>query len=130
MYKTEAIKKVLKKINPYTNIKTSCIKLNNNNITKVLNNERIICEAFDKAKSKAMLVNTLINKIPNCTIIAGSGMAGYENANNITTKQFGKRLFVCGDGKTDISDGAGLMSPRVAACAGHQSNKILELILK
>jgi len=29
---------------------------------------------------------------------------------------------------TEISPGVGLMAPRVAICAGHQANKVLQLI--
>jgi sulfur carrier protein ThiS adenylyltransferase len=40
-----------------------------------------------------------------------------------------RRVYVCGDGETDSTAGAGLMAPRVAVCAGHQANKVLQLIL-
>lgn len=129
MYKTNAIKNVLEQINPYIKIKTSCVKLNAENILAYLGEDNIICEAFDKAESKAMLVNTVIEKLPQSRVVSASGMAGYGSANNIVTKQLGNRLYICGDQTTDILDGTGLMSPRVAVCAGHQSNKILEIIL-
>lgn len=62
-------------------------------------------------------------------MISGNGMAGYADANEIQTKQIMTRLYVCGDGSTDVGDGMGLMAPRVAVCAGHQANKVLQLII-
>ena len=40
-----------------------------------------------------------------------------------------RRLYLCGDETTDIGEGMGLMAPRVAVCAGHQANQVLQLIL-
>ena len=39
-----------------------------------------------------------------------------------------KNFYLCGDEKTGIEDGMGLMAPRVALCAAHQANQIIELI--
>ena len=90
----------------------------------------IVCEAFDVPDQKAMLVNGLLATCPKTVIVAGSGMAGYEDANAIRTEQRMRRLYVCGDQTTDVGAGIGLMAPRVAICAGHQANKVLQLILE
>ena len=57
-------------------------------------------------------------------------MAGFGDANDIRTRKMMRRLYVCGDEKTDIADGVGLMSPRVTLCAAHQANKVLQIILE
>ena len=41
-----------------------------------------------------------------------------------------RRLYVCGDQKTDVGGGIGLMAPRVAACAAHEANKVIQLIME
>ncbi len=42
-----------------------------------------------------------------------------------------QRLYVCGDRKTDVgNNGLGLIAPRVAACAAHEANKVLQLIMQ
>ena len=38
-----------------------------------------------------------------------------------------KNLYVCGDEKSDINKGIGLMSPRVNICAAHQANMVISL---
>jgi len=72
----------------------------------------------------------VLSQCPGTTIVSGNGMAGYGDSNSITTKRTMRRLYVCGDGTTDIGDGMGLMAPRVAICAGHQANKVIQLILE
>ena len=89
----------------------------------------IVCEAFDGAEEKAMLVNTLLSESKTVKIIAGSGMAGFGRANEIVTRKISERLFVCGDGKTDVADGEGLTASRVIICAGHIASKAVEMIL-
>ena len=52
------------------------------------------------------------------------------DTNDIQTRKMMRRLYVCGDQKTDVGNGIGLIAPRVAACAAHQANKVLQLILQ
>ena len=37
---------------------------------------------------------------------------------------------MCGDQKTDVGDGIGLIAPRVSACAAHEANQVLQLIMQ
>ena len=127
MYKTDAIKDILKRINPYIKIDTKCVNIDSENAADIFGCFRIVCEAFDKPENKAMLVNELLQKT-NATVVAGSGMAGYLSSNSIVTKKVMQRLYLCGDGETDIDDVNGLMAPRVAICANHQANMVIRLI--
>ncbi|SHJ53658.1 sulfur carrier protein ThiS adenylyltransferase [Hathewaya proteolytica DSM 3090] len=130
MKKTEALASRLKEINPYIELETLDIKISEEQVYDIFYQYKYVCEAFDKAETKAMFVNSLLEKCKNTTVISGSGMAGYHDANNICTRKLGRRLYICGDNKSDIEDGIGLMAPRVAICAGHEANKVIELILK
>lgn len=53
MYKTDALKSLLLKINPYLDIQTDCVKVTEENIVDLLGDEPIICEAFDRPGSKS-----------------------------------------------------------------------------
>ena len=77
-----------------------------------------------------MLAEQVLLGLPQAYLIAGSGMAGWGDTDQIHTRRAGKRFFICGDEETDIGDGTGLMAPRVAVCAGHQANKVVQLILQ
>ena len=127
-YKTDALLNNLKNISPYTVITSQCVKLNEENIPELLAPYDIICEAFDKADQKAMLVNSVLENFPEKYLISGNGMAGFGSSNDIITRRITKRFYICGDGKSDISDGIGLVSARAAVCAAHQANMILRII--
>ncbi len=129
MYKTEALKNEIEDINPFIEVIVDTIKVTEENISSLFLDDDIICEAFDNPKNKAMLVNTLIEKLPSKKIVSASGMAGYESSNTIKTKKITNNFYLCGDNTTDAKIGRGLMSPRVSICAGHEANMILRLIL-
>lgn len=128
--KTEALHSILSQINPWLDIETRQIKITSENARGLLAGWPIVCEALDRPGQKAMLVGTLLTQCPDCVIVSGNGMAGLGDANLIRTQRKLRRLYVCGDGTSEIAPGAGLMAPRVAICAGHQANKVLQLILE
>lgn len=129
MPKTEALKRILLKINPYINVSYENVKVDNKNIKQLFTGFNIVCEAFDNPSAKAMIVSELLSRDSETIIVSGSGMAGYGDANEIKTEKKFLRLYVCGDGKSDAFEGIGLMAPRVMICAGHQANMIVRLIL-
>lgn len=128
MYKSDALYDTLKRIAPYCDIRKDCVKLDAENITKLLADADIIVEAFDKADQKAMLVNCVLENMPEKYLVSGSGMAGIAPSNMITTKRVTKRFYVCGDGVSDVNDGMGLVSSRVLICAGHQAHAVIRII--
>ena len=127
--KTEALRDRLLKINPYITINYKTVRVDTTNATEIFGSYGIVCEAFDKAENKAMLINTLLEKCPDTVIVSGSGMAGALSANTIVTRRVFDRLYICGDGVTDMADANGLMAPRVAVCANHEANMALRLML-
>ena len=128
--KPDALLDILNHINPYLKYETVFTKVTADNIVPIFDGFPLICEAFDKPDQKAMLVQQTLAQLPNATVVSGNGMAGIGNSNAIETRQMMRRLYVCGDRQTDVGNGIGLVAPRVAICAGHQANKILELILQ
>lgn len=129
MSKTEAMQEILAEINPYLDVKTRFVKVTSENAVELFGDYPIVCEAFDKADQKSMLVNTLLEGTEDLVIISGNGMAGTGSCNDIRTVHKLRRLYVCGDEKTDIGDGVGLMAPRVMVTAGHQAGQVIRLIL-
>ena len=127
--KTDALKENLLRISPYISIETDNTRITEENAARLLAGEDIICEAFDSAEDKAMLVNFLLENMPEKYVVAASGMAGLESANTIKTRKVAGRFYLCGDGKSDIADGGGLFASRVMACAAHQANMILRIIM-
>ncbi len=127
-YKADALYDTLKRIAPYCEIVKEQVKLNESNIPKLLADDDIIVEAFDKADQKAMLVNCVLEELPEKYLVSGSGMAGIAPSNMITTKKIAKRFYICGDGVSDVADGMGLVASRVLVCAGHQAHAVIRII--
>ncbi len=129
-YKTEAILKQLKMINPYITYEIHTKKLTADNSAEIFKDCSIVCEAFDGAEQKAMLIETILVELPHTKIVSGNGMAGYDSANTIVTRKAFDRLYICGDESNDVADTLGLIAPRVMVCAAHQATMALRLILE
>lgn len=127
--KTLALLEQLEEINPYLQYEPYTERVIPANVTRMFAGCDVVCEAFDRADQKAMLIETLLERLPDTVVVSGSGMAGYGSANAIRTKRRFGRLYVCGDGTSDIADGVGLMAPRVAVCAAQQATMVLRLLL-
>ena len=127
--KTEALTSNLKEINPYITIETHNTKVTEDNVIELTKEADIVCEAFDKAESKAMLVNAVLENAPDKYIFSSSGMAGFGSANLIKTKKLSKRFFLSGDSVSDVNDGIGLISSRVMVCAAHEAHMVLRILM-
>lgn len=128
MKKTEATLAQLQAINPFITIETHDTRITAENAPSIFASCDIVCEAFDQPDQKALLVETLLEKLVHIKIVSGSGMAGFGSANSITTKRVLERLYVCGDGSSDVAREGSLTSPRVGVCAAHQANMAMRLI--
>lgn len=126
--KTEALRANLAAINPFCDVTAENVRVSPENLAALLANDDIICEAFDRAEAKAMLVSGVLEAFPDKPVVAASGMSGLASANAITTRRVSKRLYLCGDGATDVDDDLGLYGARVLVCAAHQATMILRLI--
>ncbi len=128
MYKTDAMKAQLNKINPYITVEAKNIRIDETNVEEIFSGFDVVCEAFDNPDSKAVLVNGILELMPDTPIVCASGLAGIESSNTIKTVRPMKNLYLCGDGVTAADFGMGLMAPRAALCAAHQANMVLRII--
>ena len=127
-YKTEALVENLIEIAPYIKADVFTERITEENFAAMLKDADIICEAFDDAQSKAMLVNGVLEKLPHRYLIAASGMAGMGTPNAIRTRKITKRFYLCGDRESDTADTIGLVAPRVMLCAAHQAHTVLRIL--
>jgi sulfur carrier protein ThiS adenylyltransferase len=127
-YKTEALAENLLEIAPYTEVKAVTTKITEENFADLLKGAEVVCEAFDNAESKAMLVNGVLEQLPDCYLVAASGMAGMDTPNTIRTRKVMKRFYLCGDETNDVADTIGLVAPRVMLCAAHQAHTVLRIL--
>ena len=128
MKKTEAIRTIIKEINPFVEVKTLDIKVDRENILSIVGDVEIVVEAFDRAETKAMAIEELLingDKI----LVSASGMAGLGSANEIITRKIRDKFYLVGDNYSDYEEYSGIMSTRVMICAAHQANIVLRIIL-
>ena len=127
-YKTDALAENLREIAPYVKLTTHTQKISEENYAGLLSQADIICEAFDDAGAKAMLVNGILETMPDKYLVSASGMAGLGPANTIKTRKITKRFYLCGDGVSDVADGMGLVSSRVMLCAAHEAHAVIRIL--
>ena len=127
-YKTVALAENLKEIAPYISLEIHTERITEDNVLTLLQDADIICEAFDDAECKAMLTNTVLTEMRDKYLVAASGMAGLYDANRIKTRKVTSKFYLCGDEKSDVADGIGLVSSRVMICAAHQAHTVLRIL--
>ena len=128
MNKTNALRDNLLEIAPYAAIETHSVRISENNTEVLLEKADIICEAFDDADCKAMLVNLVAERMPEKYLVAASGIAGFGSANTIQTRRISKRFYLCGDGASDVQSEGSLVASRVMLCAAHQAHTVLRIL--
>ena len=128
MKKTEAMKSIIKEINPFVETEVLDIKIDRKNIYSTVGDIEIVVEAFDRAETKAMLMEQLLTNT-NKIVVSASGMAGLGSANEIVTRKIKDNFYLVGDNYSDYEEYLGIMSTRVMICAAHQANIVLRLIL-
>ena len=129
-YKTEALADNLRELAPYIELEIHTEHITEDNAVTLLRDADIICEAFDDAECKAMLTNIVLTEMPDKYLVAASGMAGMGVTNSIKTRRITSRFYLCGDETSEVSDGIGLVAPRVALCAAHQAHTVLRILAK
>ena len=126
--KTEAMKSIIREINPFVEVDILNIKVYRENIYSIVGDIEIVVEAFDRAETKAMTIEELLTN-KNKIVVSASGMAGLGSANEIVTRKIKDNFYLIGDNYSDYEEYSGIMSTRVMLCAAHQANIVLRLIL-
>ena len=126
--KTEAMKSIIREINPFVEVNILDIKVDRENIYSIVGDIEIVVEAFDRAETKAMTLEELLTD-KNKIVVSASGMAGLGSANEIVTRKIKDNFYLIGDNYSDYEEYSGIMSTRVMLCAAHQANMVLRLIL-
>ena len=127
-FKADSLTTHLREINPYADFHAQVVRVTPENISELLGDCELICEALDAAESKAMLVSSVLSTWSDKHLIAGSGLAGFGPASAITSKRLSKNFYLCGDSESDFHD-LPLCGARVALCAAQQALLAARIIL-
>lgn len=126
--KVYALKDNIQKIDPGVEVEAHEAMLDPDSVCSLFINCDIIIEAFDESHAKQMIIETVLAEMPEKYILSGQGLAGYGKNDDISTMSMGK-LFIIGDGRTEVSNEQPPLAPRVAIVANMQANLALELLL-
>jgi sulfur carrier protein ThiS adenylyltransferase len=126
--KVIALKENIQKIDPSINVETHEIQLNEQNIPLIFKDCDVIVEAFDRDDMKQMIVETVLEKMPDRYLVCGSGLAGWGDNGSIGIT-FSEKLYIIGDGVNEVSDEYPPLAPRVGIVANMQANQVLEILL-
>lgn len=126
--KVQAIQQVIGDINPQVDVESHDVYIDSHNAPEIFKDADIIIEAFDVASCKAELVNSILQNTGK-KVIAASGLAGCGSANSIVTRRVSERLYIVGDGVSELSEGEKLLASRVAIAANHQANLAVRLLI-
>lgn len=129
MEKTKALKETLTKVNPEVEVIIYRNLLNNENIPEIYSGCNVIVEAFDSARLKEMLIETIQTRMPGVPLIVGSGVAGWGNSQQIRCRKVDEFLYVCGDESTEVSDELPPLAPRIGIVAHMQANLVIEILM-
>jgi len=126
--KVFALKKNIQMVNPRVKVRAFDIRLCQSDIIEIYRTCDVIVEAFDKPEMKQMIIETVLNHMPDKHLVVGVGMAGWGDNNLIHTRR-SDRLTICGDEKKEVSEQLPPLAPRVGIVANMQANAVLEILL-
>ena len=127
--KVDALSQQVHAVDPRVAMQAFRLRVTSQNARELFGGCDIVCEAFDDAQAKAMLVEQLLSLTPGPIVVSGNGMAGIGPASEIVTRRLGSRLYVCGDGESDVDAGEVLYAPRVMLCAAQQALVAVRIVL-
>ncbi len=128
MKKVHALKHILEKINPKTNVEGHDIKLTEAKVLELFSKCDVIVEAIGDARIKQQLIESVLVKMPDKNLVIASGLAGFGDNNRFTTEQYDK-LWVCGDQREEVHELNPPLSPGVGIVANMQANVVLDILL-
>ena len=126
--KAFALRENIYRINPEVLVEAHDLKLTEHLILELFSSCDVIVEAFDLAEMKQMIIETVLQSLPDTPVVSGVGLAGWGNSEAIKVQHYGL-LTVCGDGSLEVSEEFPPLAPRVGIVANMQANEVLKILL-
>jgi len=127
--KTEALAETLLRIDPEARLTLHTRRVTADDIADLVGDADVIVEAVDRADTKAMLVNTLMEALPDTPLVTASGLAGSGSANAVVTQRPCDNLYLVGDLESDVTAGHPLFASRVMVAAAHEAHAVIRRLL-
>ncbi|MDP3179869.1 MAG: sulfur carrier protein ThiS adenylyltransferase ThiF [Spirochaetaceae bacterium] len=126
--KVEALAENLRRIDPRPNIAAHAIRLDPDSVVRLFADCDVIVEAFDLAEAKAMIIETVLTRLPGKALVSASGLAGFGRSESIAVRRSGD-LVIVGDLESEVGPDNPPMAPRVGIAACMEANAVVEILL-
>jgi len=127
--KTEALAETLLRIDPDAHLTLHSLRVTAENLVDLVRDADVVVEAVDRADTKAMVVNTCMEALPDTPLVTASGLAGYGSANSIATERPCDNLYLVGDLESDVNAGHPLFASRVMVASAHEAHAAIRRLL-
>jgi sulfur carrier protein ThiS adenylyltransferase len=127
--KTEALAETLLRIDPDAHLTLHPLRVTAENLVDLVRDADVVVEAVDRADTKAMVVNTCMEALPDTPLVTASGLAGYGSANSIATERPCDNLYLVGDLESDVNAGHPLFASRVMVASAHEAHAAIRRLL-
>jgi sulfur carrier protein ThiS adenylyltransferase len=127
--KTEALAETLRRIDPEAELTLHSLGATAANLVGLVAGVDVIVEAVDRADTKAMVLNTCMEALPDVPLVTASGLAGFDSANEVATERPCDNLYLVGDLRSDVTAGHPLFASRVMVAAAHEAHAAIRRLL-
>jgi sulfur carrier protein ThiS adenylyltransferase len=128
MLKIEALTENLRRIDPAVAVEAHALRLDPESLIGVFALCDVLVEAFDAAEAKAMMIETVLSRLPALPLVSASGLAGFGRSEDLRVRRSGL-LWIVGDLESGVGPEDPPMAPRVGMAASMQANVVLEILL-
>lgn len=127
--KTEALAETLRRISPRLTLILHAECATEKNLVSLVGDADVVIEAADRVEVKAMVPNVIMRELPMVPVVAASGLAGVDSANQIVTERLAGGYYVAGDLSSDVRHGLPLLASRVMTAAAHEAHAAIRILL-
>jgi sulfur carrier protein ThiS adenylyltransferase len=126
--KVDALTENLRRIDPVLSVEAHALRLDPDSLIRIFTGCDVLVEAFDTAEAKAMMIETVLARMPGTPLVSASGLAGFGRSEDIRVRRSGL-LWLVGDLVSEVGPESPPMAPRVGIAASMEANLVLEILL-
>jgi sulfur carrier protein ThiS adenylyltransferase len=126
--KVEALTENLRRIDPALSVEAHALRIDPTSLLRIFTGCDVLVEAFDTAEAKAMMIETVLARMPGTPLVSASGLAGFGRSEDIRVRRSGL-LWLVGDLVSEVGPENPPMAPRVGIAASMEANIVLEILL-
>jgi sulfur carrier protein ThiS adenylyltransferase len=126
--KVDALTENLRRIDPVLSVEAHALRLDPDSLIRIFTGCDVLVEAFDTAEAKAMMIETVLARMPGTPLVSASGLAGFGRSEDIRVRRSGL-LWLVGDLVSEVGPESPPMAPRVGIAASMEANLVLGILL-